>query len=107
MNQRQQAFPTLLHCPDSSQHHKPPDKLTDRRRRGNQPQVPLLKQSPHQPALHLTADSPIIVACKDLQLLLLTCLQVGMTLRRLPSMHLLCKLTSSQKVWPTVCSSRV
>jgi hypothetical protein len=57
MNQRPQAFPTLLHCPDSSQHHNPPDHFTDRRRRVNKPQVPLLKQSSPQPALHLSADS--------------------------------------------------
>jgi hypothetical protein len=57
MNQRPQAFPTLLHCPDSSQHHNPPDYLTDKRRRVNQPQVPLLKQSSPQPVLHLSADS--------------------------------------------------
>jgi hypothetical protein len=31
MNQRPQAFPTLLRCPDSSQYHNPPDYLTDRR----------------------------------------------------------------------------
>jgi hypothetical protein len=35
MNQRPQAFPTLLHCPDSGQHHNPPDHLKDRRRRAN------------------------------------------------------------------------
>jgi hypothetical protein len=57
MNQRPQAFPTLLHCPDSSQHHNPPDDLTERRRRVKQPQVPLLKQKPPQPALHSSADS--------------------------------------------------
>jgi hypothetical protein len=57
MNQRPQASPTLLHCPDSSQHHNPTDYLTDRRRWVNQPQVPLLKQSSPQPALHLSADS--------------------------------------------------
>jgi hypothetical protein len=61
MNQRPQAYPTLLHCPDSSQHHNrcgdPPDYLTDRRRWVNQPQVPLLKQSSPQPALHLSANS--------------------------------------------------
>jgi hypothetical protein len=28
MNQRPQAFPTLLHCPDSSQHHNASDHLT-------------------------------------------------------------------------------
>jgi hypothetical protein len=39
MNQRPQAFPTLLHCPDSSQHHNPPDYLTDRMMRDNQPQL--------------------------------------------------------------------
>jgi hypothetical protein len=57
MNQRPQAFPTLLLCPDSSKHHKPPDYLTDRKWWVNQPQVPLLKQSSPQPALHLSADS--------------------------------------------------
>jgi hypothetical protein len=57
MNQRPPAFPTLLHCPDSSQHHNLPDYLTDRRRWVNQQQVPLLKQSSPQPALHLSADS--------------------------------------------------
>jgi hypothetical protein len=61
MNQRPQAFPTLLHCPDSSQHHNPPDYLTNKSRWVNQPQVPLLKQSSPQPtlqtALHLSADS--------------------------------------------------
>jgi hypothetical protein len=57
MNQRPQAFPTLLHCPDSSQHRNPPDYLTDRRRWVNQPQVPLLKISSPQPALHLISDS--------------------------------------------------
>jgi hypothetical protein len=57
MSQRPQAFPTLLHCPDSGQNHNPPDHLTERRRRVNQPQVPLLKQSSPQPALHLSADS--------------------------------------------------
>jgi hypothetical protein len=56
MNQRPQAFPTLLHCLDSSQHHNPPDHLTDRRR-VNQPQMPLLKQCFPKPALHLSADS--------------------------------------------------
>jgi hypothetical protein len=29
MNQRPQAFPTLLHSPDSRQHHNPPDHRTD------------------------------------------------------------------------------
>jgi hypothetical protein len=57
MNQRLQAFPTLLHGPDSRQHHNPPDHIIDRRRRVNQPQVPLLKQSSPQPELHLSADS--------------------------------------------------
>jgi hypothetical protein len=57
MNQRPQAFPNQLHGPDSHQHHNPPDHITDRRRRVNQPQVPLLKQSSPQPALHLSADS--------------------------------------------------
>jgi hypothetical protein len=57
MNQRPQAFPTLLHCPDSRQHHNPPDYLRDRRRWVNQPQVLLLKQGSPQPALHLSADS--------------------------------------------------
>jgi hypothetical protein len=37
MNQGPQEFPTLLHCPDSCQHHNPPDCLTDRRRWINQP----------------------------------------------------------------------
>jgi hypothetical protein len=46
MNQRPQACPTLFHCPDSGQNHNPPDHLTDRGRRVNQPQVPLLKQTP-------------------------------------------------------------
>jgi hypothetical protein len=54
---RPQALPTLLHSPDSRQHHNPPDHMTDRRRWVNQPQVPLLKQSTPQPALHLSADS--------------------------------------------------
>jgi hypothetical protein len=57
MNQRPQAFPTLLHGPDSRQHHNPPDHMTDRRTWVDQPQVPLLKQSSPQPALHLSADS--------------------------------------------------
>jgi hypothetical protein len=57
MNQRPQAFPTLLHCPESSQHYNPQDYLTDRTRWVDQPQVPLLKQSSPQPALHLSADS--------------------------------------------------
>jgi hypothetical protein len=52
-----QAFPTLLYCPDSSQHDNPPDYLTDRRRWVNQPQVTLLQQSSPQPSLHLSADS--------------------------------------------------
>jgi hypothetical protein len=56
MNQRPQAFTTLFHCPDNSQHHNPPDHVTDRRR-VNQPQVPLLRQSSPQIALHLSADS--------------------------------------------------
>jgi hypothetical protein len=43
-SQGPQAFPTLFHCPGSGQHHNPPDHLTNRRRRVNQPQVPLLKQ---------------------------------------------------------------
>jgi hypothetical protein len=55
MNPRPQAFPTLIHCPDSSQHHDMPDHLTDRRRRVYQPQVPLLvKQRP--PCRVLTWD---------------------------------------------------
>jgi hypothetical protein len=54
---RPQAFPTLLHGPNSRQHHNPPDHMTDRRRWDNRPQVPLLKQSFPQPALHLSADS--------------------------------------------------
>jgi hypothetical protein len=57
MNHSPQVFPTLLHGPDSRQHHNPPDHLTDRRRRVNQPQVPLLKQISPQPALRLSADS--------------------------------------------------
>jgi hypothetical protein len=63
MNQRPQAFPTLLHGPDSSQHHNPPDFFTARRSWVNQPLVPLLKQSSHQPALHLSADSLSAVGC--------------------------------------------
>jgi hypothetical protein len=57
MSQRPQAFPTLIHGPDSRQHHNSPDHLTDRRRWVNQPQVPLLQQRSPQPAVHLSADS--------------------------------------------------
>jgi hypothetical protein len=57
MNQRPQAFPTLLHCPDSGQSHNPPDHLTNRRRRVDQPQVPLLKPLPGLLPL-LTAPPP-------------------------------------------------
>jgi hypothetical protein len=49
MNQRPQACPTLLHGPDSCQHHNLPDHMTGRRRWVNQPQVPLQKQSSPQP----------------------------------------------------------
>jgi hypothetical protein len=45
-------FHGLLHCPDSSQHHTPPSHLV-KRSKVKQPQVPLLKQSVPQPALHL------------------------------------------------------
>jgi hypothetical protein len=57
MSQRPHTFPTLLHGPDSRQHHNPPDHITGRKTWVNQPQVPLLKQSSPQPALHLSADS--------------------------------------------------
>jgi hypothetical protein len=49
MNPRPHALPTLLHCPDSSQHHNPPDHLTNRRRQVYQPQVPMLKQTSPKP----------------------------------------------------------
>jgi hypothetical protein len=57
LNQGPQAFPTLLHGPDSSQHHYPPDHCTNTRRRVCQPQVPLLNQCAPQAALHLVEDS--------------------------------------------------
>jgi hypothetical protein len=57
MNQSPQALPTQLHCPWRNQYHNQPGCLTDISRRVNQPQVPLLNQSPPLPALHLFADS--------------------------------------------------
>jgi hypothetical protein len=44
---------TLLHCPDSIQHHDPPDLLTNSCRRVYQPLVPLPNQSSPQAVLHL------------------------------------------------------
>jgi hypothetical protein len=57
MNQSPHGAPTQLHCPWRHQYHNPPGYLTDIRRRVNQPQVPLLNQSPPLLALHLVADS--------------------------------------------------
>jgi hypothetical protein len=57
MNRSPQAFSTLLHCPDGSQHHFPPYQRTKSRRRVHQPQVQLLIQCGPQASLHLTADS--------------------------------------------------
>jgi hypothetical protein len=69
MDQRPQECPTLLHCPDSSQFHSPPDHLEGGGSTSHP--VPMLKQSSPQPALHLSADSLSDRALPESMLLLL------------------------------------